>query len=282
MPERARSCGGSSSGPNPSAWRWQPNKGLLVVCDFGLHTVSIVDLKTGDLRAPIPAGRHPYFVAITPDERMAVVANLLPSGPAAEHTSTAVVSLIDLDGGTKIADIPLPDNSANVRQVRVSPDGRWAYVVHTRGRTMLPTTQLDRGWVNTNALSIIDLAARATRMRPLLLDTVTEGAADPWGIALSPDGKTAWISIAGAHQIARIELGRLHDLLAGGRRSTRRLSAQIGDAGGHLASDPGRPGQTRSTLLSPQRPLRGRADLASPDRRQGPAGDRRLARTASR
>jgi YVTN family beta-propeller protein len=218
-------------GPKPLGAAVAPNKGLLVVCDFGLHTVSIVDLKTAAVRATVPAGKHPYFVAITPDERTAVVANLLPSGSAAEHTSTAVVSLIDLDGGTKIADIPLPDNSANVRQVRISPDGRWAYLVHTRGRTMLPTTQLDRGWVNTNALSIIDLETRVAHASPLL-DTVTEGAADPWGLALSPDGRTAWVSIAGAHQIARIELGRLHDLLAGRPEKSEisNLKSQIGDA----------------------------------------------------
>jgi DNA-binding beta-propeller fold protein YncE len=239
-------------GPKPIGLAVAPKKGLLVVCDHGLHTVSIVDLSTGSTRPPIPCGSHPFAVAITPDEQMAIVANLLPSGPAVEHTSTALVSLIDLNAATKIVDVPLPDNSANVRGVAVSPDGRWAYVVHTRGRTMLPTTQLDRGWVNTNALSIIDLAAgsekgrsgdgvdawmrrsvdaddASTRARSnastlyatVLLDTVTEGAADPWGIVLSPDGETAWISVAGAHQIAKIELGRLHTLLTPGSEKGR-------------------------------------------------------------
>ncbi len=216
-------------GPKPVGIAAARDKGLLVICDFGLQTVSIVDFKTGALRASTTAGKHPYFAAITPDERLAVIANLLPSGSAAEHTSTAVVSLIDLVGGTKIADIPLPDNSANVRQVRLSPDGRWAYLVHTRGRTMLPTTQLDRGWVNTNALSIIDLAQKQV-YATVLLDTVTEGAADPWGIALSPDGGTAWISIAGAQQIARIELARLHKLLAG-RPEESQTSDAKSDAG---------------------------------------------------
>lgn len=219
-------------GPKPVGVAAANNKGLLVVCDFGLHTVSILDFKTGAVRGSATAGKHPYFAAITPDEKMAVIANMLPSGSAAEHTSTAVVSLIDLDAGTKIADVPLPDNSANIRQVRVSPDGRWAYLVHTRGRTMLPTTQLDRGWVNTNALSIIDLSHKQV-FATVLLDTVTEGAADPWGIALSPDGGTAWISVAGAQQIARIELGRLHDLLAGrtGESQVSDLQSQVGDAG---------------------------------------------------
>jgi len=203
-----------SVGPKALGLAVAPKRRLLIVCDYGLHSVFLIDLETGNRRASIPAGRHPYFVAVTPDERMAAVGNLLPAGSAVEHTSTSVISLIDLESGAKIKDIALPDNSANVRQVRVSPDGRWAYVVHTRGRTMLPTTQLDRGWVNTNALSILDLTQKQL-YATVLLDTVTEGAADPWGIALSPDDGTMWVSIAGAHQIARIELGRLHEFLAG-------------------------------------------------------------------
>ncbi len=201
-------------GPKPIGVAVALKKDLLVVCDYGLHLVSIVDLKTGRERARISCGRHPYFVAVTPDEGMAVVGNLLPMGPATNPASSAVVSLIDLDSGTNVKDIPLPASSSNLRQVRISPDGRWAYAVHTQGRTTLPTTQVERGWVNTNGLSIIDLAAREL-YATALLDTVAEGAADPWGIAVAADGKTGWISIAGVHQIARIDLVRLHEFLAG-------------------------------------------------------------------
>lgn len=219
-------------GPKPIGLAAAPKRGILVVCDHGLNTISIVDTATGSQQTLISGGNHPYSVAITPDERMAVVANLLPTGPAVEHTSTSVLTLIDLDKSKRIAEVTLPDNSAAVRGIRISADGQWAYVVHTRGRTMLPTTQLDRGWVNTNALSIIDLdGTGGFQTRPyatVLLDTVTEGAADPWGIALSPDGETAWISIAGAHQIARIELNRLHKLLAG--QSGDPALTQPGDA----------------------------------------------------
>jgi DNA-binding beta-propeller fold protein YncE len=201
-------------GPKPVGVAVALKKKLLVVCDYGLQTVSLVDLQSGRERTRMGDFTHPYFVAVTPDERMAVVGNLIPKGPATDPAAGAAVSLIDLDTGTKIKEIALPDGSSDVRQVRVSPDGRWAYVVHIRGRTKLPTTQLDRGWVNTNALSIIDLAEKQL-YATALLDTITEGAADPWGIALSPDGKTAWISLAGVHQIARIELGTLHEFLAG-------------------------------------------------------------------
>ena len=39
----------------------------------------------------------------------------------------------------------------------MSPDGRFAYVTHILSRYQVPTTQLERGWMNTNALSILDL-----------------------------------------------------------------------------------------------------------------------------
>ena len=47
-----------------------------------------------------------------------------------------------------------------VNGVCVSPDGRYAYVTHILGRYQLPTTQLERGWMNTNALSVIDVATQ--------------------------------------------------------------------------------------------------------------------------
>ena len=108
----------------------------------------------------------------------------------------------------------MPSGTTNLRGVAISPDGRWAYVVHTMGKFMLPTTQLDRGWVNTNALTIVDVKG-ASVYCTMLLDLLSEGAADPWGVALSKDGKTLWVTLAGAQQIAKVDLGRLHPLLEG-------------------------------------------------------------------
>jgi len=213
-------------------------KGLAVVCDHVLHAIALVDLTTGRERSRSPCGRHPYFVAVTPDEALAVVGNLLPADPATDPASSAAISLIDLDAGKNVKNIPLPGGSSNVRQVRVSADGRWAYVVHTQGRTALPTTQVERGWINTNALSIIDLTGKEL-YATVLLDTINEGAADPWGIALAPDGKTAWVSIAGVQQIAKIELARLHEFLAG-RGDTYSGPAAVWQS---IKDDPGKRGE---------------------------------------
>ena len=72
----------------------------------------------------------------------------------------AAISLFDTKSLHR-TDIPLPNGSTNAIGLCISPDGRWAYVVHTLARYKLPITQLERGWVHTYALSLIDLAKKS-------------------------------------------------------------------------------------------------------------------------
>jgi hypothetical protein len=96
--------------------------------------------------------------------------------------------------------------------VAISPDGRWAYATHALGRTALPTQQIEFGWINANAVTVIDLAARR-RYATVLLDQPDRGAADPWGAAVSPDGRALWVACSGVHRLIRLDLPRLHDWL---------------------------------------------------------------------
>ena len=189
-------------------------RGLLIVANTVTNDVSFVDVAAGKERTRLKVVREPYFAAVTPDEKMAVIGNLLPATSAADPQTSSCVTLVDMETLKTVADIRLPGGSTSARGVAVSPDGKWAYVVHTVGRTTLPTTQLERGWVNTNAVSLIDLAARQLHAT-LLLDRLSEGAADPWGVVLSKDGKTLWVSLAGVNQLAKVDLEGTHLLLEG-------------------------------------------------------------------
>jgi len=189
-------------------------KNLLVVCNDGTDSVSLIDLAAGKEKVKIAGFREPFFACVTPDESLAIVGNRVPAGAASDPQMSASISLVDLDKGAKVADIRLPAGGSCLHKLAVTADGKWLYAVHTVGRTNLPTTQLERGWVNTNALSIIDLPKKEV-YATLLLDRPSEGAADPWGLVLSQDNKTAYISLSGVHQLAKIDLETLHKLLAG-------------------------------------------------------------------
>ena len=210
-------------GPRPIGVALAPKRKLLLATDAAMNTVSVVDLSTGKERCRVRVPREPGCVAISPNESLAVVSNLLPAGSATDPTASSCVSLIDLATLKNVCDIRLPAGGTLVREVTVSPDNRWAYVVHTVGRFNIPTTQLERGWVNTNALSIIDLGAKQI-LATVLLDHPSQGSADPWGVRLSADGGTLWVSLSGVHKIAKINLAGLHKLLAGDVSGQPRLA----------------------------------------------------------
>ena len=113
-----------------------------------------------------------------------MVGNFLPQGAGTDPSLAAVVNILDASRLEPVATIKLPPGASVVTSVCTSPDGRWAYVVYSLGRFRLPITQLERGWVHTYALSILDVKA-GTLYATLLLDDLVSGAADPWGVVRS-------------------------------------------------------------------------------------------------
>jgi len=190
-----------------------PDGKTLFVCNRFNDDVSTIDLASGKELRRIPVRREPVAAAITPDGKHLLVANLLHTGRAdADHVS-AVVSVIDTARGQVVDDLWLPNGSASLMDICVSPDGQYAVVSHILSRFHLPTTQLERGWVNTNAKTIIDLN-RMQVLNTVLLDTIDRGAANPWGVAWSADCKTLVVTLAGTHEISVTDFPALLTKLA--------------------------------------------------------------------
>lgn len=201
-----------STGRYPRGLAVVPRRQLLLAADWGLDKLTVIDLATGATKANLTVGRQPTAVAITPDESLALVSNMIPATASTAPDTATEVSVIDLQTLQAKPPIRLPLGSTDTRGIAISGDGRTAFVVHTLGRFNLPTTQLDRGWVNTNALTIIDVPASKITAT-VLLDQVMDGAADPWGIALDPSGVRMFVSLSGVHQLAVIDLERLPEIL---------------------------------------------------------------------
>ncbi len=179
-------------------------------------SVSVIDLSLQPAQAikEIAVVREPSCIAVTPDEKHIVVTNLMALGRGTDPTLSAELSVISTDTLAPATNVKLPPGSTMVPGVCISPDGKWAYVVHGLGRFNLPITQLERGWVNTFALSIVDIA-QGSRLATMLLDDLTQGAADPHSVVCSQDGKHLWISHTGVHEVSSIDIGLVHELLEG-------------------------------------------------------------------
>jgi|GEM_PF-239123 len=206
-------------GPKPMEIAVLAAKKLVAVTEFGLGKIIVVNQDTGAEVARVAVANYPSAIDVAATGSTAVVGHLMPTGDATQPGAGAGVSVIGLDPPKLVNTLALPQGSTAIRGVKCSPDGKWAYVTHLLGRTTLPTTHVLRAWINSDALTIIDLGSNSV-YATLLLDRISEGAADPWGLAISGDGKTLWVSITGAHQVIQVDLATLHELLAGRIPST--------------------------------------------------------------
>jgi YVTN family beta-propeller protein len=210
-------------GNTPSSVTVSPDGKTLYVCNKFDNDVSVVDTSSKKEVTRIAVVRMPVASVITGDGEQLFVANLLSAGASDGDFVAAAVSVIDTRSKTEQSRITLPNGSMNVRGICVSPDGAYVYVTHILARYQLPTTQLERGWMNTNAVSIIDVKDRRL-LSTVLLDDVDLGAANPWSVACSADGEYLCISCAGAQEVSIIDREDLHAKL-------EKLLKQQGEAG---------------------------------------------------
>src|SRR5262249_22240243 len=133
------------------------------------------------------------------------VACLLPEQPSLADYVAARVVVVDRQSAKVLGSIGLPNGATGARGIAISPDGKWAFVTHILARFTVHTSQPEQGWINTNALSILDVAAQKLHAT-VLLDDVDHGAANPWAVAVSADSKALFVTHAGTHELSVINL----------------------------------------------------------------------------
>ena len=185
-----------------------PDGATLYVCNRFNDDVSVIDTGARKEIARIRVVREPAGAALGDGGKRLLVINALPAGRADVAPIAAEISVIDTAARKVTASIRLPNGSTSLRDIRTSPDGRFACVTHVLSRYYLPTTQADRGWIHTNAVSVIDVA-RGALVGTALLDDIDRGAANPWGVAWSGGGRSLSVTHAGTHEVSVIDVEAL-------------------------------------------------------------------------
>ena len=187
-------------------------KSVYVACRYN-NAVIKLDTATMQIQRSINVLREPHAMTLGVDGKLLFVANHLPATRATDDIVAASVSVIDTTTDKLVKSAMLPNGSTGVRGICATADGSMIYVTHTFGRYQLPTTQLERGWMNTAGLSILD-GKSGDYINTVLLDDVDLGAANPWGVEPSPCGKYLFVTHAGTSEISIIDRVALHERLA--------------------------------------------------------------------
>jgi YVTN family beta-propeller protein len=160
-------------GTDPFGLAITPNGKTAFVTNVNLGTVSTIDVKTRKKNpTDITVGTAPNRVAVTPDGKTVFVPN----------SGSGTVSTIDVKTRTKHpTDIPV---GANPYDVAVTPDGKTVFVNNGGGLASFATAPTTVG----DSVSTIDVKTRTKHPTDIPV------APFPLGVAVTPDGKTAFVN----------------------------------------------------------------------------------------
>lgn len=165
-------------------------------------TVSEVEALSGKVIRQVNVLREPVAGVLTSDGKYLFVNNALPLQRADIDYVAAEVSVVDIADFKVVKNIRLENGSNALRGICISPDGRFVFVSHNLGRFQVPTSQLQQGWMNTSAVSIIDVPSLSF-VGSMLLDEPDRGAAGIWGVACNDD--QLFVTHSGTHDISIID-----------------------------------------------------------------------------
>ena len=193
-------------GHTPTAMAVAGGKGF--VTNRFSNSVSVIDLSAFSVASAVGVdGREPIAAVAVGD--LVYVACHLADGTSSDDVVSANVAVISADTNTCVKTIELINGASGVKDICATPDGKTVYVSHVIGRYAFPVTQMDRGWINTNGFSVIDTATN-TATCAILLDEVDHGAANPWGLTVSSDGKYLTVALAGVNEVMIIDLAKMN------------------------------------------------------------------------
>lgn len=181
---------------------FSPDGKYLYVCNQFSNTIDEIDPVSKNIRRSVKVLREPKSFVFSKDGQYLYVTNFLPAQRADLDVVAACVSVIKLATFEKVKDIQLANGSNALRGICITPDGKYVYVSHNLGRFTVPTSQLQQGWMNTSAFSIID-TDKQEYAGVVIVDDPDRGAAGIWSIACDPEH--IYITHSGTHEVSVID-----------------------------------------------------------------------------
>lgn len=199
------------TGNGPAGLALSPDGQYLYVVNSLSSDISIFDLHSGQEISRLPAGNNPAGICTSPDGKSLLVTSrralIKPYGSEIE------TELTELNGETRrVEDHRNFESAYMMENVAYTPSGDLAVTPLIRSKNLLPTVQVEKGWMMTEGIGILETKPNG-RMVQLLLDEPGEYFPDPFGIAISPDSKRAYVTHAGVDFISVIDLDSIRNML---------------------------------------------------------------------
>ena len=175
------------------------------------NDISVFNLDTHQERRRLKAGNNPVSATISPDGSEVYVSSRR-SVPVPVVTSPITETTLVSTSQHRVTERKRWKDAYIMENMAVTPSGDLAITTLIRPKNLVPTVQIERGWMMTHGIGIIERRENG-RMIQLLLDEPNAAYADPFDIVISPDGKRAYVSHSGVNMVSVIDLDKIRSLI---------------------------------------------------------------------
>lgn len=203
----------------PAALAISPDGSHVYVANYvdgnpGTGTVQVIQTSNNTVIATIPGFSGPFDIAITPDGKYAYVTNFGSNNFAPYGTT---VGVIDLSNNTLIKTIDL--FGIQPSGIAITPDGRFVYV--SNYNTLYAGTSFTDLTAGAGTVNIIDIATNT------VIPPTIEVDQSPDKIAISPDGRYAYVTNYTSNTVNVIALQTFEIINAQGCKTSNRFLMEI-------------------------------------------------------
>jgi len=204
-----------NTGNGPAGLSLSADGKFLYVIDSYSSNISVIDVNTGEERKRFDAGNNPTGTELSPDGKTLLVTSrrslIVPYGESIKTELTIVdESTQRITERRNIESAYLMENAA------FTPTGDLALITMIRPKNLVPSIQVEQGWMMTYGIVVIEPKQNGKTIQ-LLIDEPNAFYSDPFDIVITPDGKKAFISSSGVNTISVVNIDSLRTLIAKSR-----------------------------------------------------------------
>ncbi len=185
-------------------------KSLYVVNSYG-SDLSVIDLANRTEIKRLSTGNNPTGAQLSPNGRDLYITS---RRAVIGHYGEPLVSELTLvdDSSRRVKDFVKMESAYLMENIAFTPSGDLAIVTLIRPKNLVPSIQVERGFMMTHGIGIIEQKEKG-KIIQLLIDEPNRYFPDPFDIVITPDGKRAFISSSGVNFITVIDIDSVRQLI---------------------------------------------------------------------
>ena len=176
------------------------------------NDIAVLDAQTGVEEKRLLAGRGSSYLTLSPDGNRIYATHIYPNGspqPTPEgnrRVPESEVTVIDVARATVSDRMPL-HAIAGVFHTAFSADGRLGVIAEYHPKNLVPLAHLEHGGAFADTLLLF--GADVGKPVEVPLDELERYAAQPFGVAISPDKSRLYVTLGGSEAVLAIDVVRL-------------------------------------------------------------------------